>query len=240
MQCPALFLFDHRSLLVFRLHSSLFSLLYRVEDDLSRGLLKRTSSNKQKQTLRKDLLCLNRAFMQKTYRRCQHKDEQHDRRQTVRSDSPASILHLQAGASIGFCFIVLPAPAITGHAEQIDQRAQGQQQVLTRKSSTSMIRCRQRLQSHPHFQTLKPSTGHGQHYDQYKIDQSRLLRFQLNSSMQQQIRFSNTASTVDRAANSINRKNKLPPEAPACHIGKDIGQGDEDQAGASPSGPPHR
>ena len=50
------------------------------------------------------------------------------------------------------------------------------------------------------------------------------LRVQPVSSMPQQMMFSNTASTVDRAANAMNRKNRLPHRRPIAILAKMLGR----------------
>ena len=50
------------------------------------------------------------------------------------------------------------------------------------------------------------------------------LRVQPVSSMPQQMMFSNTASTVDRAAKAMNRKNRLPHSRPSAMLAKILGR----------------
>ena len=50
------------------------------------------------------------------------------------------------------------------------------------------------------------------------------LRVQPVSSMPQQMMFSNTASTVDRAAKAMNRKNRLPHNLPSAMLAKILGR----------------
>ena len=51
--------------------------------------------------------------------------------------------------------------------------------------------------------------------------------------MPQLMMFSNTARTVESAANDMNRKNRLPHRRPIAILAKNVGQGDEDEAGAA-------
>ena len=52
-----------------------------------------------------------------------------------------------------------------------------------------------------------------------RLTQLDFLRSQCINSISQQMMFSNTASTVERAANAMNRKNRLPHSRPMRHVG---------------------
>ena len=57
-----------------------------------------------------------------------------------------------------------------------------------------------------------------------KFTRLDFLRLQPVSSMPQQMIFSNTASTVDRAAKAMNRKNRVPHRRPSAMLAKMLGR----------------
>ena len=57
-----------------------------------------------------------------------------------------------------------------------------------------------------------------------RLTQLDFLRSQCISSISQQMMFSNTASTVERAANAMNRKNRLPHSRPMAMLAKMLGR----------------
>ena len=116
-------------------------------------------------------------------------------------------------ASVGFLDEVLPAPAVFANAEKHSHK-RARRFDDTKKSSRSMI-----VEPAPigwiFFSRLNPNTAG-------IVSTSIITRFtisdffllQSHSSTDIVIMFSNTAITVESAANTINRKNSAPHQRP--------------------------
>ena len=90
----------------------------------------------------------------------------------------------------------------------------GRNRLLTRKSSKSST-APPKMEKPSQLHTLQPSTqGTDSTVIRNRFTREDFLRLAPVSSIPQQMIFSNTASTVDRAANAMNRKNRLPHRRP--------------------------
>ena len=108
-----------------------------------------------------------------------------------------------------------PHPRLETQKSRYTREPSGSRMLLTRKSSRSRIAPPNTLsQSQDH--TLYPST-HGRDRRMMAMAFTRLDFFRLQpvSSIPQEIIFSNTARMVEKAANDIKMKNRLPHSLPS-------------------------
>ena len=160
------------------------------------------------------------------------KDEQNDQRQTIGQIAAHPVLHPGAFAGVDFLFVVLPAPAAAGNAEQqIDQRAQRQEQIADEEILKIQHRTAEGCKAVPAPHIVPQHTGHGQRRDEEQVHKAGF--------------FAGAAGQLHAAADDVledgqhggkrrkghEQEKQAAPQPAHRHVGEDVGQGDEDQAG---------
>ena len=154
--------------------------------------------------------------MQKLIVQTKEEDKQNDQRQDISDVSSHPFPDLHAFSGVGFFCEAFPAPATFGNAEkQVYKRAKRKQKVAYQEILEVENRTSEYIKSAPAPYVVTKNAWQRKKDDRDRLIRLDFLRLQPVSSIPQEIIFSNTARMVEKAANDIKMKNRLPHSLPS-------------------------
>ena len=143
-------------------------------------------------------------------------------------------MHLEALAGVDFLFIVVPAPAVLGNAEQqVHQAAQRQEQVAHEEVLQIQHSAAEHGKAVPCPHVVAQHAGQRKQSDEHEVHQTGLLAAaagQLHAAADDVLEHGQHGG---KRRKGHEQEEQGAPQPAHGHVGKDVGQGNEDQAGAA-------
>ena len=143
-------------------------------------------------------------------------------------------MHLEAFAGVDFLLVVVPAPAVAGDAEQqVDEGAQRQEEVADEEILHIQHRTAEDGEAVPGPDVVAQHTGQREGDDEEEVDKAGLLTVpagQLHAAADDVLE---DGQHGGKRRKGHEQEEQAAPQTAHRHIGEDVGQGDEDEAGAA-------
>ena len=141
-------------------------------------------------------------------------------------------MHLEAVACVDFFLVVVPAPAVAGDTEQqVDEGAQRQEEVADEKILHIQHRTAEDGEAVPGPDVVAQHTGQREGDDEEEVDEAGLLTVpagQLHAAADDVLE---DGQHGGKRRKGHEQEKQAAPQPAHRHVGEDVGQGDEDQAG---------
>ena len=164
----------------------------------------------------------------------EHEDEQDNEGQAIGQVAAHPVVHLEAFAGVDFLLVVVPAPAVAGDAEQqVDEGAQRQEEVADEEILHIQHRAAEDGEAVPGPDVVAQHTGQREGDDEEEVDEAGLLTVpagQLHAAADDVLE---DGQHGGKCRKGHEQKEQAAPQTAHRHICEDVGQGDEDKAGAA-------